>query len=338
MARKKIRVAVIGAGAVAQINHIPAYARLENVELAAVCDIDEEKAKRVAARYGIPVATADHEELFARDDIDAVDVCVPNHLHSTMSVGAINAGKHVLCEKPFGRTPAEAGKMVAAAEKKGVVLMAAFNNRFRNDAQLLKTFVEKQEIGKVFYAKCGWLIKHTSWDEESWKAQKRFAGGGVLIDLGVQMLDLALWIMGMPDVVSVSASHAQRPGVDEVESSAAAFIRLGTGATLTLEVGWSLLMEKDFAYVNLFGEHGAALLNPFRLHKEMHGSLVNVTPATESIRNVYRQSYDAEISHFVECVRTGRKPASPGADAMTVLKVLEAIYKSAETGREVKLA
>ena len=338
MARKKIRVAVIGAGAVAQINHIPAYSRLETADVVAVCDIDVEKAKRVAARFGIPVVTADHEELFKRDDIDAVDVCVPNHLHAPMTIAALNAGKHVLCEKPFSRSPQEAQRMVAAAEKNGCCLMAAFNNRFRNDAQLLKTFVDKKEIGRIFYAKTGWLIKHASWDAESGTAPKRFAGGGVLIVVGVQMLDLALWLMGMPEVETVSASTARRPDIDEVESNASAFIRLEGGATLTLEVGWSLLMEKDFAYINLFGEHGAALLNPFRLHKEMHGSLVNVTPATESIRNVYKQSYETEIAHFIDCVRTGRKPAAPGSEAVAVLKVLEAIYKSAETGREVKLA
>jgi predicted dehydrogenase len=215
--------------------------------------------------------------------------------------------------------------------------MAAFNNRYRNDAQILKTFMDQGEVGRIFYVKCGWLLRHTSWDAQSWKAQKRFAGGGVLIDLGVQMLDLALWILGMPEVATVSASTASRPGVDQVESNAAAFLRLKTGATLTLEVGWSLLMEKDFAYVNLFGEHGAALLNPLRLHREMHGNLVNVTPATESVRNIYKQSYENEIAHFVDCVRSGKKPASPGDEAVAVLKVLEAIYKSAESGREVKL-
>lgn len=228
--------------------------------------------------------------------------------------------------------------MVAAAARNDRVLMAAFNNRFRNDSQILKTFMDQGELGKISYVKCGWLIKHTAWDGKSWKAQKRFAGGGVLIDLGVQMLDLALWILGMPEVATVSASTTTRPGVDEVESNAAAFIRLKSGCTLTLEVGWSLLMEKDFAYLNLFGDHGAALLNPLRLHREMHGNLVNVTPTTESVRNMYKQSYENEISHFVDCVRSGKKPSSPGDEAVAVLRVLEAIYKSAETGREVKLA
>lgn len=337
MAKKTVRIAVVGAGAVAQINHIPAYSKIEGVEVVSICDIDGEKARRVAQRFGIPDSCSDHEKLFASKDLDAVDVCVPNHLHAPMSIAALNAGKHVLCEKPFSRNPGEAARMVAAAEKNKCVLMAAFNNRYRNDAQILKTFMDQGEVGRIFYAKCGWLIKHTAWDAASWKAQKRFAGGGVLIDLGVQMLDLALWILGMPEVATVSAATSTRPGVDEVESNAAAFLRLRNGTTLTLEVGWSLLMEKDFAYVNLFGEHGAALLNPLRLHREMHGNLVNVTPETESIRNMYKASYENEIAHFVDCVRTGRKPLSSGEEAVQVLKVLEAIYKSAESGREVKL-
>ena len=338
MARKKIRIGVVGAGAVAQINNIPAYAKIEGAEVVSVCDVDSEKAKRVAQRFGIPDSCSDHEKLFANKDVDAIDVCVPNHLHAPISVAALNAGKHVLCEKPFGRTPSEAARMVAAAEKNDRVLMAAFNNRFRNDAQILKTFMDQGEVGRIFYVKCGWLIKHTSWDVASWKTQKRLAGGGVLIDLGVQMLDMALWIMDMPEVATVTASTASRPGVDEVESNAAAFIRLKNGTTVTLEVGWSLLMEKDFAYVNIFGEHGAALLNPLRLHREMHGNLVNVTPNTESLRNMYKQSYENEIAHFVECARSGKKPMSPGDEAVQVLKVLEAIYKSAESGKEVKLA
>src|SRR5262245_14498434 len=117
MAKKKVRVAVVGAGAVAQVNHIPAYVRTEGVEIHAVCDIDLEKAKRVAQRFGIPEATDSHEQLFRSNSFDAVDICVPNHLHAPISVAALNAGKHVLCEKPFGRTPSEAARMVAAAAK-----------------------------------------------------------------------------------------------------------------------------------------------------------------------------------------------------------------------------
>jgi len=157
-------------------------------------------------------------------------------------------------------------------------------------------------------------------------------------DLGVQVLDTALWVLDMPKVVAVSATLNPKPARDETESTASAFLRLASGAVVSLEVSWGLLMERDFAYLNLFGEKGAALLNPLRLHKEMHGSLVNVTPAIANSRNSYKLSYENEIRHFLECVRTGSRPGSPGEDALILQRLLEALYQSAAEGREVRLA
>jgi predicted dehydrogenase len=123
-----------------------------------------------------------------------------------------------------------------------------------------------------------------------------------------------------------------------VEDSATAFIRLEDGGTLTLEVTWGLLMEKDFAYLNLFGSGGAALLNPLRLHKGMHGSLVNVTPAIESSRNQYKQAIEAEIAHFCDALRKGQSPQGSGDELLPVMEMIDAIYRSAAQGKEVRLA
>lgn len=337
MSADPVRVGLIGAGAIAQVSHLPALARIPGVKVVALCDVDQGKARRVASRYNVPRATTSYEELAGLEDVDAVDICLPNHLHAPAALAALQAGKHVLCERPFSRSSAEAREMVAAAAKADRVLMSGFNSRFREDVTVLKRFVTGGEIGSVFYTKAGWLLQSSTWSGTGWRKKKQYAGGGVLLDLGIQMLDTALWLLDLPKVTAVSASAHPRPDMDRLESTASAHLRLANGGAVTLEVSWSLLMERDFAYVNLFGDKGAALLNPLRLHKEMHGSLVNVTPNLTSPRNSYKLSYENELRHFVECIRTGARPLSPGEDAVEMLRLLEALYRSVEEGREVEL-
>jgi predicted dehydrogenase len=336
LARKNLRLGLVGVGAAAQIIHIPALKKTEGVELVALCDRDPEKAARVAQKFQIPRAFGRLDELLASDEIDAIDICTPNYLHSPMATAALEAEKHVLCERPLARSAEEAAAMARTAKKADRILMCAVQHRFRPDAQLLRTFVQKGDLGEIFFAKAGWLRRRTEWDSDEWRRQKRESGGGVVLDLGFQMLDLSLWIMGNPGVQSVTASvHRSKKG--EVEDSATAFLRLESGATLTLELTWGLLMEKDFAYVNLFGSGGAALLNPLRIHKGMHGNLVNVTPAMETSRHQYKQSIDAQIAHFADVLRKGVKPMGAADEIIQVMELLDAIYRSAEQGKEVRL-
>jgi predicted dehydrogenase len=336
VAKKTLRIALVGVGAAAQINHLPALKKLEDVELAALCDRDPEKAGRVAQRFGVPTSYTRFEELLADDSIDAVDLTTPNYLHAPMAIAALEAGKHVLCERPLARSGAEAAAMAKAAKQQDRLLMCALQHRFRPDAQLLRKFVDKGDLGEIFLAKGGWLRQKTEWDSDEWRAQKRESGGGVVLDLGFQMIDLSLWVLGDAKVGSVTASvHRSRKG--EVEDSATAFLRLESGATLTLELTWGLLMEKDFAYLNLFGSGGAALLNPFRVHKGMHGTLVNVTPTLETSRNQYRQSMEAQIQHFADALRGAKNPMGLAAEIIPVMELVDAIYRSADQGREVKI-
>ncbi len=336
MARKTLRVGLVGLGAAAQVSHIPALKKIEDFELAALSDRDPEKGARVAQKFQVPKAYSRFEELLS-DDVDVVDICTPNYLHAPMAVSALEAGKHVFCERPLARSAEEAAGMVKAAKKHERLLMCSVQHRFRPDAQLLRKFLEKGELGEIFFTKAGWLRQRTQWDSDEWRRQKRESGGGVILDLGFQMLDLALWIMGNPKVESVTANlHRSRKG--EVEDNAIAFFRLGTGATLTLEVTWGLLMEKDFAYVNLFGSGGAALLYPLRVHKGMHGTLVNVTPQVDTPRNQYKQSMEAQLEHFAEALRKGSRPMGAAEEILPVMELLDAVYRSAEQGKEVRLA
>lgn len=336
MPKKTLRIGLIGVGGAAQINHIPALKKLDGLELTALCDRDPEKAQRVAQKFGVPRAYTRIEDLLADDELDAIDVCTPNYLHAPMSIAALEAGRHVFCERPLARSSEEAAAMVKAAKKADRTLMCAVQHRFRPDAQLLRKFVEKGDLGEIFMAKAGWLRQKTEWDSDEWRRQKRESGGGVVLDLGFQMLDLSLWVLGSPEVESVTASvHRTRKG--EVEDSGIVFLRLAGGATLTLEVTWGLLMEKDFHFLNLFGSGGAALLNPFRVHKGMHGTLVNVTPAMETSKNQYKLSIEAQVAHFADALRAGRKPMGSADEVLSVMELVDAIYKSAELGREVKV-
>ncbi|NOT34036.1 MAG: Gfo/Idh/MocA family oxidoreductase [Candidatus Eisenbacteria bacterium] len=336
MARRILRIGLVGVGAAAQINHIPTLKKLEDVELVWLVDRDPEKAARVAQKFQVPQSSGRLDDLLSDDSVDVVDLCTPNFLHAPMATASLEAGKHVLCERPLARSAAEATAMAKAAKKADRMLVCAVQHRYRADSQLLRKFVDKGDLGEVFFAKAGWLRQQTDWDSDEWRRTKRESGGGVVLDLGFQMLDLALWVLGQPKVESVTASvHRQSKG--EVEDSATAFLRLETGATLTLELTWGLLMEKDFAYLNVFGSGGAALLNPFRVHKGMHGTLVNVTPTLDTSRNQYKQSLEAHIVHVMDGLRKGHKPAGHADEILPVMELMDAIYRSAEQGREVKL-
>src|SRR5204863_3385668 len=158
-------------------------------------------------------STSRLDDLLDDEGIDAIDICTPNFLHAPMATAALEAGKHVLCERPLARSADEARAMVKAARKADRVLMCSVAHRFRADAQLLRRFVDKGDLGQIFYAKAGWLRLRTQWDSDEWRAQKRGPGGGVVRDLGFQMLDLCRWVLGGPKVEAVTASvHRHKTG------------------------------------------------------------------------------------------------------------------------------
>lgn len=335
--KDKIRVGVIGVGAVAQIIHLPTLNRMPDVEIVAISDKDDNKMDVISGRYKIKQCFKDVDKLLQLDEIDAVHVCVPNNLHKEMTLAALSAGKHVLVEKPIGINHEEAKAMCKEAQKRKRQLMVGMNHRFRPDAMILKNFVEGNELGQIFYTKAGWLRRRGSWNQEKWMQKRKVAGGGVFMDLGIQMLDLSWWLMGSPKPISVYSAMYHHSESD-VEDSTTAMIRFEQNIVLSLEVSWTLLMENDFLFTNIFGTKGGALLNPLRIHKEMHGNLVNVTPtAIEKHDNIYKKSYEYEIKHFVECIKHNRPVLSSGKEAAECMKILEAVYQSAKEGREVLL-
>jgi len=214
--------------------------------------------------------------------------------------------------------------------------MVAMNNRFREDVITLHRIIKGGELGDIQIVKAGWLRRSVDWQERSWFTEQGKAGGGALLDLGTPLMDLAVWMSQLRKPTGVSCNVYGRKRRNDVEDSGAAMVRFAGGASLMLEVNWNLREKRDVVYVQIYGSKGAAMLNPLTIHKSIHGVLVNVTPAIDK-RNYYQQSYQGEIDHFVACVGKKRKPRTSGTEAIGVLRILDAMYASAESGREVEI-
>jgi len=333
---ERTRIAIVGLGGIAQTIHLPVLTKLSDVDIVAVCDMDKSKAEFVAKKFNIRRWYDDFEEMLTREeDLDGVDICTSTNAHRDMAIAALEAKRNVLVEKPLARTHQEALDVAAAVKKHGKKLMVGMNNRFRPDAMILRNFVAEKELGKVYYAKAGWLKKLGV--ANPWLTRKEQSGGGVVLDLGIVMFDLTFWMMGFPEATEVLAANYSH-NTKGVEDSSIVFIRMKNGATLTIESSWSFESDQDFFYCDMFGTDGSGSMNPFRILKRMHGSLVNVTPAThETPQNLYRRSYENELKHWIGALRGLHTVVSTAEEAVHRMKIVDAIYKSAKTGKSIRL-
>jgi predicted dehydrogenase len=328
-----LHLGIIGAGGIAQAVHLPNLKKFDDVTVEAISDLDVSKAGLVAEKFGIPHFYQDPMRLLELPQLDAVLILTPTNSHLALSLMALDARKHVFVERPIARSVSEAQKMVDAAKRAKRILMVAMNHRFRPDSMILKNFIEGGELGEIFMVRCGWLKKRGRWSGAEWSFNKKISGGGVMMDLGLQMLDLSLWLMDTYTVESISATLFNRAYTFDVEDTIACQIRLEGGKTLTLHASWALLAPTTQAYAHFWGSKGAAVLNPLRIDKEMHGNVVNVTPEKQvSQKELYRSSFRYELRHFVECVRHNRQPVASGEEAIKVLRVVDGVYKAAHKG------
>ena len=337
MPGKKVRIALVGAGNVAQIAHLPAYRSHPDVDLVALVDENPIKARSLKQKYGFDAIYTDLTEMLENEEVDGVDICTPNYLHAPMAVASLRAGCHVLVEKPLARNATEARQMVDTARRKKRMLMVAMNNRFRPDVEILQRFIKRGELGDIQLVKAGWRQTPTQWQEREWFTERKKSGGGALLDLGTPIMDLAIWIAGLRKPNRVTCSLFGRKGRGGVEDSACAMVNFPGGACLILEVTWNLLEPKEQSHFQIFGSKGGAVLNPMRIHKMMHGHMVNVTPAMQGQSTFYKMSYKREIYHFIECIQRKKNPLTTGTEALKVLEILDAMYESASSGQEVSL-
>ncbi len=355
MEGKCLRVGVIGAGVGAL--HLAAYAQLPQVEIVALAGLDDERVRRVAAEYQVPQTYREYQDLLAAPGIDAVSVCLPNALHAPVSIAAMQAGKHVLVEKPLARNAAEGREMLAVAAETGRVLMVSFDKRYRGDVQWIKQYIDTGALGRIYYAKAHWMRRSGIPRLGSWFVSKEIAGGGPLIDLGVHVLDIAMYLLGEPRALAVSAStyaefgprglkgwlgrqqFSDEKAAYDVEDLATAFIRLEGGATLLLEASWAThsAAGDDFG-VTLYGTEGGVELmvrnytyeNTVRVFTDVGGMPTDLAPRILKV-----DGHLAVIRRFVEAVLDAGPRAPSAEDGLRRAMLLEACYQSAAEGREV---
>ena len=313
----------------------------------AVADIDRKAARAAADRFDIPHALTDYRELLALDGIDAVSVATPNAHHVAPTVAALKAGKHVLCEKPIAMTARDAQRMVDAARTAKRQLMIAHQHRFRADVQALKRAIDDGSLGEVYYAES---IAMRRRGIPGWGVfiQKEHSGGGPLIDIGVHILDMTLYLMGHPKPTAASActytAFGKRKNVIggwgqwdprkyTVEDLAVGFVRFDNGASMVVKSSWAANIGKEEFNTWLLGTEGGCCLEPLGIFREEHGSLVDIQPV--SLPRV--DGYFEEIKAFVEAVRSARPVPIPGEQALVTQKIMDALYRSAEEGKEVAI-
>ena len=350
----KIRIAIIGTGNIAHA-HLGGYQKLSNVEIVAACDPNPEKLQKFADEFSIPNRFTDLDAMLSADlHLDAADVCVWNCNHASCSIKALNAGLHVLCEKPMAYTAREAMEMKAAAEKNGKLLMVGFVLRFSDDARIAMDFIEKGYLGDIYYSKAQYVRRHGN--PGGWFADKTRSGGGPIIDLGVHVIDLTRYLMGNPKPVSVYAVASSRMGQRShlktapswrpedakdsdpctVEDFATALIRYDNGAATFLETSYDLNGE-DIAKRQLFGTKGGMdLSSGVKIYTELNDYLADIDVKTSDLKGS-QDMFQAEMAHFVDCIENGTPCRACAEDGITVMQILDAIYESARTGHEVVL-
>ena len=352
------RVGIIGCGGIATGKHMPSLAKVREAEMVAFCDIVRERAEDAKGKYGASDAAVyeDYRELLADPSIDVVHVCTPNDSHAEIAIAALEAGKHVMCEKPMAKTAEGARRMLEAAERTGKKLSIGYQNRYRPDTRYLKDACEKGELGEVYFAKAHAIRRRAvpTWgvflDEEK-------QGGGPLIDIGTHALDLALWLMDnyKPKVVLGRAYHKLSqtenaanawgpwdPAKFTVEDSAFAMITMENGASIVLESSWALnSLEIDEAKVTLCGtQAGADMKDGLRFNGEDNSRLYtkNVELSGGGVAFYEGNSEDPaelEARMWIDAVLNDKELVVKPEQALVVSEILEAIYESSRTGKAV---
>lgn len=353
---KKWRVGIIGIGGIFKGSHIGEYLDDDRLEVVALCDIIEERATEIRDKHFPNAAVyTDFRELLKDETIDSVDICTPNYLHSIIAVAAFEAGKHVFCEKPDAINVEEVLKMNRAAEKAGKTLMIMRNNRFSPASQYAKKYIESGAMGDIYCGRCGWQRRRGIPGKGGWFTTKAQSGGGPLIDLGVHMIDLAIWLMGSPKPVTVTGSTYCKfadsdtsdsvnsdfgdkvsDGTFDVEDLAMGTIRFDNGAQLQIEFSWASNIKQENRFVELRGTKSGLTWRDgdVEVFTEMHGQGCDIHPSNLQPE---KKEHVLNLINFYDVVIDGKEPVFKPQQGIDMIKILCAIYKSAETGREVVL-
>ena len=343
---RKLRMGVIGLGM--GRGHARGYHSHPQAELVALCDLDEKRLGETAEELGVEQTYTDVDAMFKKADLDGVSVALPNKLHAPMTIKALGRGLHVLCEKPMARTVREAERMLQAAQKARRNLMINFSYRFSDMSYALKDEVERGAVGDIYFGRTVWHRRRGFPGFGGWFCDKDMAGGGPLLDLGVHRLDMALWLMDYPEPVAVSGStydplarvEAKRQRKSyTVEDLACGLVKFANGATLVLEASWALnIGEDEHMVTELYGTRGGLVQRNEKGGYQFEAELYTEEGESYFTKTLDRRRESAPQSYheFVDSIIEKRAPLATGEHGLKVMKILEGIYKSAATGREVR--
>ena len=331
-----IRLAVIGTGAISQVVHVPILAEREDVDLVALADTDAPKADAIARRFDI-AEVIEPEEALTRDDLDGVVLCTPNHTHEEMALKALEAGKHVFVERPIATSPVGAARVIEAVKTASTCLSVGHPHRFRPEVAALRSFVAGGELGELYAVRGGWLTRRVPLLRPTWRQNKDASGDGAMIDLGVPVLDLCLWIVGFPNIKTVSCvAH----GSDyEVEDAATLMFQSEGGVIFSIEVNNQIIAGEDRHYARVMGTEGSGSFPPLEVYKQLGGRPLEVTPRQPRPRggeDPYTNAYRRLIDQFVRGV-SGRSEIEVPGEQVALMRLIKAAYESAEAGHAVAL-
>jgi predicted dehydrogenase len=343
-------VAVIGAGGIGQ-DHLASFRLHPAAKVIALAEVSPERGRQAADKFDIPELVTDYRKLLGREDIDVVSIALPNYLHASVAIDALRAGKHVMLDKPMATNAREAAKVVAEARKQRVLFMVGQNFRFNRETQTARQVVEMGTLGDIYHAKTSWSRRAGIPRIGSWFTQKRFAGGGCTYDIGVHALDRCLYLMGEFDAAAVSGQTFAKFGprglgnggwgrseIDpkapfDVDDLSVALIKLKSGRTVLLEASWAAHGPLiDVNETQLFGTEAGLSLPPVKLFKqERSGYAAQEVDLLPPLVNTNR------MVHFIDCLLGTAKPFVKPEESLAVQKILDAIYVSARTGKEVRI-
>ncbi len=346
-----MKIAIIGAGLVARTFHVPSFLNC-GAEITAVYDRKEAKAVEMAAPLGAKAYT-DYAELLKDANVDAVSICTRTDMHCKMAVAAAAAGKHIFLEKPMAMNATEANAILEAVYKNDVIFMLGMLNRFRTEAQIITQRRENGQMGEIYHADTRW-IRRRGGPTNPWFSQKELSGGGAGIDIGVHAIDLAWYLMGSPEPVSVSAMTHSRlgnaqakggaswgasppsPGSIDVEEAAVAFLRFEGRKSMTVTVSWAINGPEEDFNLKIYGSKEGASLKPFVIYGMDNGYCVDIKPGFVR-EDAWVEGFKNETAHFLSCVREHKQPITSASSCCTVQRIIDAIYESDRLGREVTL-
>lgn len=350
---KQVKIGLIGCGSISE-SHLNAYQANPQVQLFAVCDLNEERAKKAAEKYHVPHVYTDYRDLLANAEVDAISICTWNNSHAEISIAALEAGKNVLCEKPLCKTVDEALRVQEAVHRTGKTLQVGYVRRHASNIEVLKRFIDAGDLGEVYFAKAS-LIRRIG-NPGGWFSDIERSGGGPLIDIGVHVIDLCWYLMGKPKVKSVTGNTYRKLGNrsnvlnydfykaadydaahNTVEDMANALIRFENGASLMVDVSFTLHATQDSQLINIYGDKGGAELEPqLKITTERHNTMMNIDPQITHPGFDFQGAFNREINHFVECCLGNTKTICPVEDGTQLIQILNAIYQSAAEGREIE--